>query len=330
MILTLTPNPSLDRTVTLPASLQRGAVNRLTSVTVEPGGKGVNVARVLAASGHPATAVVPTAAHDPLLAAIDSLGLPDLARVSVPVSGSARINTAVTEPDGTTTKLNEPGAGLSPAEVAAVEQALLDTLAAGCADDADAHSWAVLSGSLPPGVPEDWYVHLVDLLRPLGVRIAVDTSDAPLAGLAACLPDSAPDLIKPNGEELAQLAGVGSTDLEQGAIDGDLQPVVSAAQVLVSLGINAVMATLGPAGAVLATPDGAWYATAPNVPVISTVGAGDSSVAGYVLADVRGGDEAERLRTAMAYGSAAAGLPGTTLPLPTDLPGEVATVTRLA
>lgn len=333
MILTLTPNPSLDRTVTLPGQLQRGAVNRLGSVTVEPGGKGVNVARVLASSGQEATAVVPAADHDPLLAAIDSLHVAALSRVAVPVAGAARINTAVTEPDGTTTKLNEPGAGLSAGEVAAVEQALLETLqsdrGAG-ADSGGAHSWAVLSGSLPPGAPDDWYVRLVTLLRPAGVRIAVDTSDAPLAALAAALPDTAPDLIKPNGEELAQLTGAGATDLEDRAKAGDLQPVVDAARLLVSLGIGAVMVTLGPAGGVLVTADGAWHATAPDVPVISTVGAGDSSVAGYVLADVRGGDEAERLATAMAYGSAAAGLPGTTLPTPADLPSQAASVTRLS
>ena len=329
MIITLTPNPSLDRTVTLPGALQRGAVNRLSGVTVEPGGKGVNVARVLANAGQDATALLPAAEHDPLLRAITSLNLPTLTARPVPVCGAARINTAVTEPDGTTTKLNEPGAGLSASEVGEVEAALIETLTAASPDD-DVHSWAVLSGSLPPGVAVDWYVRLVDLLRPLGVRIAVDTSDAPLAALAAALPGSAPDLIKPNGEELAQLAGVGATDLEDGAIAGDVQPVVDAARVLVDLGIKAVMATLGPAGAVLVTPDGAWHATAPSVPVVSTVGAGDSSVAGYVLADVRGGDEAERLRTAMAYGSAAAGLPGTTLPTPADLSEQVSTVTRLA
>ena len=78
------------------------------------------------------------------------------------------------------------------------------------------------------------------------------------------------------------------------------------------------------------TGEGAWHATAPEVPVLSTVGAGDSSVAGYVLADVRGGDEVERLRTAMAYGSAAASLPGTTLPAPGDLPAQDVVVTRLA
>ena len=329
MITTLTPNPSLDRTVTLPGPLLRGAVNRLASVTVEPGGKGVNVARVLAASGQPVTTVLPAATHDPLLAAIAALGLPGLTALPVPVAGAARVNTAVTEPDGTTTKLNEPGAGLSAEEVDAVEHALLEALASAPPTATDEHHWAVLSGSLPPGAPVDWYVRLVGLLRPLGVRIAVDTSDAPLAALAAALPGSAPDLIKPNGEELAQLAGVGATDLEEGAMAGDLEPVAAAARVLVDLGIGAVMATLGAAGAVLVTPDGAWHATAPRVPVVSTVGAGDSSVAGYVLADVRGGDESRRLSTAMAYGSAAASLPGTTLPTPADLPGLASVVTAL-
>ncbi|MBO3725243.1 1-phosphofructokinase family hexose kinase [Actinomyces bowdenii] len=337
MILTLTPNPSLDRTVTLPGPLQRGAVNRLSTVTVEPGGKGVNVARVLASSGQAATALLPAAAHDPLLASIEALGMAELTALPVQVSGAARINTAVTEPDGTTTKLNEPGAGLSREEISAVEQELLAALGAsahdgGAAGRPEAHHWAILSGSLPPGVPEDWYTRLVALLRQAvpGLRIAVDTSDAPLAALAAALPESAPDLIKPNGEELAQLAGVGASDLEEGAINGDLEPVAAAARALVDLGIGAVMATLGPAGAVLVTAQGAWHATAPEVAVVSTVGAGDSSVAGYVLAEVRGGDEAERLATAMAYGSAAASLPGTALPTPADLPAQPAVVVRLA
>ena len=192
----------------------------------------------------------------------------------------------------------------------------------------------VLSGSLPPGAPADWYARLVRLLRGAApdLRIAVDTSDAPLAELAAGLPDSAPDLVKPNGEELGQLVGLPADRamaLEEGAVRGELAPVADAARVLVDLGIGAVMATLGPAGAVLVTGEGAWHATAPEVPVVSTVGAGDSSVAGYVLADVRGGDEAERLRTAMIYGSAAASLPGTTLPSPSDLPAQGPVVTRL-
>ena len=336
MILTLTPNPSLDRTVSLPGPLQRGAVQRLTGVVMEPGGKGVNVARVLSNAGRAATTVLPAAENDPILTALGALELPGLTVRSVPVAGPARINTAVTEPDGTTTKLNELGAGLNEEEIDAVEQALLETLAlTGVSAGPDPHHWAVLSGSLPPGAPARWYARLVGLLREVapGLRIAVDTSDEPLAALAAELPGSAPDLIKPNGEELGQLAGLPAERamaLEEGAVQGDYDPVVDAARLLVDLGIGAVLVTLGPAGAVLVTADGAWHATAPEVPVVSTVGAGDSSVAGYILADVNGGDETERLRTAMAYGSAAASLPGTTLPTPADLPEQEAVVTRLS
>ena len=367
MITTLTPNPSLDRTVSLPGELIRGGVNRLTGVTIEPGGKGLNVARVLVGAGQTVTAVLPASTHDPLLRALDAVAADGLRVRPVAVAGSARINTAVTEPDGTTTKLNEPGAGLDDDEIAAVERALIEAVsrrdgadgavATGSAgagsvidaeEDADAaeagawadsapaaRDWAVLSGSLPPGAPVDWYARLVVRLRGAapGLRIAVDTSDAPLAALAAAMPAAAPDLIKPNGEELGQLAGLPAERamaLEEGAVEGNYGPVVDAARLLVGLGIGAVMVTLGPAGAVLVTADGAWHATAPKVPVVSTVGAGDSSVAGYILADVNGGDETERLRTAMAYGSAAASLPGTTLPTPADLPEQAAVVTRLS
>ena len=376
MITTLTPNPSLDRTVSLPGELIRGGVNRLTGVTIEPGGKGLNVARVLVGAGQSVTAVLPAASHDPLLRVLGAVAADGLRVRPVEIAGSARINTAVTEPDGTTTKLNEPGAGLDDDEIAAVERALIEAVrggdgadgaegadaasAAGAAvaagagsvidaeEDADAaeagawadsapaaRDWAVLSGSLPPGAPVDWYARLVVRLRGAapGLRIAVDTSDAPLAALAAAMPAAAPDLIKPNGEELGQLAGLPAERamaLEDGAMRGEYGPVVEAARVLVERGVATVMATLGAAGAVLVTAEGAWHAAAPKIHVLSTVGAGDSSVAGYVLADVRGGDATERLRTAVAYGSAAAGLPGTALPTTSDLPAGSPVVTRLA
>ena len=381
MITTLTPNPSLDRTVSLPGELIRGGVNRLTGVTIEPGGKGLNVARVLVGAGQTVTAVLPAASHDPLLRVLGAVAVAGLRVRPVEIAGSARINTAVTEPDGTTTKLNEPGAGLGDDEIAAVERALIEAVSrrdgADGAEDADAaraagaigavatgsagagsvidaeedadaaeasawadsapaaHDWAILSGSLPPGAPVDWYARLVVRLRQAapGLRIAVDTSDAPLAALAAAMPAAAPDLIKPNGEELGQLAGLPAERamaLEDGAMRGEYGPVVEAARVLVERGVATVMATLGAAGAVLVTAEGAWHAAAPKIHVLSTVGAGDSSVAGYVLADVRGGDATERLRTAVSYGSAAAGLPGTALPTASDLPAGSPVVTRLA
>lgn len=122
MITTLTPNPSLDRTVSLPGELIRGGVNRLTGVTIEPGGKGLNVARVLVGAGQSVTAVLPAASHDPLLRVLGAVAADGLRVRPVDVAGSARINTAVTEPDGTTTKLNELGAGLSEEEIDAVER----------------------------------------------------------------------------------------------------------------------------------------------------------------------------------------------------------------
>ena len=117
--------------------------------------------------------------------------------------------------------------------------------------------------------------------------------------------------MKPNGEELASLTG-GDAD----AIEADPVAAARAAEVLVARGVEAVLATLGGAGAVLVTADGAWHATPPPTTVVSTVGAGDSSLFGYLLGDLRGHEPAERLRLAVSYGSAAAGLPGTTIPTP--------------
>ena len=111
MIVTVTPNPSIDRTVSLGTTLTRGAVHRVTSATSEPGGKGVNVARALALAGLDALAVLPTSDDDPMVAALRAAGVTFR---SVPVGGVVRTNLAITEIDGTTTKLNEPGAALSP------------------------------------------------------------------------------------------------------------------------------------------------------------------------------------------------------------------------
>jgi 1-phosphofructokinase len=182
----------------------------------------------------------------------------------------------------------------------------------------------VLAGSLPPGAPADWYAQLVTALRRTSTKVAVDTSDAPLRELVAGLPGSAPDLMKPNGEELASLTG---SDPE--AVEADPAAAAKAAQVLLDGGVGAVLATLGANGAVLATREGAWHATPPRTTVVSTVGAGDSSLFGYLLGDVTGRDPGHRLALAVAYGSAAAGLPGTTIPHPEQVRTDLVHVTRL-
>jgi 1-phosphofructokinase len=303
VIVTVTPNPSIDRTVTLGAALARGAVQRVQAVSNEPGGKGVNVARALMLAGVDALAVLPACPGDPFLEMLTSAGV---SAAPVPASGAVRTNLAITEPDGTTTKLNEPGAVLDDAGRAALTDAVL-TRAAGA-------DWLVLSGSLPPGLPADWYAEVVARVRDLNCRVAVDTSDAPLTALAAAFGTAAPDLIKPNSEELASLSGRSAEELEAAVAKGNPEPVVAAARDLIGRGVGAVLATLGAAGAVLVDATGAWLATPPPIVPKSTVGAGDSSLAGYLRADVSGAPAPRRLQMAVAYGSAAAALPGSALP----------------
>lgn len=308
MIVTVTPNPSLDRTVTLATPLTRGEVHRATSVTTEPGGKGVNVARALSLAGIDTVAVLPAAGTDPMVAALQAIDVPFRC---VPITALVRTNIAVTEIDGTTTKINEPGAELSPAAA--------DSLTRSVVGSAEHASWVVLSGSLPPGMPDTWYAEVVALLAAQPCKVAVDTSDRPLAALADGLDRAAPDLIKPNAEELAGVIGLSPQALEAAVAQGDPEPVVIAAQRLVDRGIGAVLATLGASGAVLVNAAGSWLATPPPIEPRSTVGAGDASLAGYVRADIAGSAPSERLRMAVAYGSAAAALPGSALPSPAEI-----------
>lgn len=308
VIVTVTPNPSIDRTLTLGTPLSRGAVHRVTSATSEPGGKGVNVARALALADVDAVALLPADESDPFVTALRAAAVP--ARC-VPVTGTVRTNLTITESDGTTTKLNEPGAHLDDSALAALTQTVVDA--------AREASWVVLSGSLPPGMPATWYADIVATLTDLPCRVAVDTSEAPLAALARAFGAAAPDLIKPNAEELASLVGASADDLESAAAQGDPGPVASAARRLVQDGVRTVLVTLGAAGAVLVDGTGAWMATPPPITPRSTVGAGDSALAGYLRAEVAGADPGERLRMAVAYGSAAAALPGSALPSPEHL-----------
>lgn len=318
MIITVTPNPSIDRTATLPGELTRGAVHRVTSVTSEPGGKGVNVARALTLAGLDVIAVLPAPDHDPILAGLRSQGVEFHA---VPITEGVRTNLTLTESDGTTTKINEPGAALSAAEAEDLAWAVMQR--------AKADHWVVLSGSLPPGLPDSWYSEMTAALKAHGCKVAVDTSDAPLAALAQRLEQAAPDLIKPNAEELAGLAGVTAASLEDAVARGDAGPVVAAARRLTDRGIGAVLATLGAAGAVLVDAGGAWLATPPPIVPRSTVGAGDSSLAGYLRADVEGAGAPGRLQMAVAYGSGAAALPGSAMPTPAQLNLDDVAVTSL-
>jgi 1-phosphofructokinase len=295
MIVTLTANPSVDRTIEVD-TLRPGAVIRARASRVDAGGKGVNVARALAAHGRKAKAVLPSGggAGAQLEAMLAEAGL-DL--LTVRIAGTIRTNVTVVEADGTTTKLNEPGPRLSSQELAALAATLRDAAAAA--------DWVVLSGSLSPGAPDDWYAGIIRVLHGTGTgpQVAIDSSGPALA--AAIF--AQPDLVKPNREELAELTG---RPIET------IADVIGAAQTLTGRGVRAVLTSLGPAGAVLARRDAAWHATAAATDPVSTVGAGDALLAGYLTA---GADGPGALAEAVAWGSAAAALPGSRMPGPADL-----------
>ncbi len=329
MIVTLTANPSLDRTVSLPSPLLRGEVQRATSVSQESGGKGVNVSRALVASGLETVAVLPGGDSDPVLAGLRDSGVPFAA---LAIHEPLRTNVALTEPDGVTTKINEPGPVLSEDQQEALIGLLLER--------SRGASWVVLAGSLPPGVPADFYATVTRRLRSTHAgngtqkstpRIAVDSSGAPLAAALSGDASGMPDLLKPNAEELAELAAAAgfATASTADELEADPEAAAAAAAAVVRSGVGAVLATLGSKGAVLVTSDGAWLATHPPVKAVSTVGAGDSSLAGYLLASSLGAAPADCLRQAVAHGAAAASLPGSTVPAVHQTTPDAVTITAL-
>ena len=174
--------------------------------------------------------------------------------------------------------------------------------------------WVAACGSLPPGVPVEFYADLCRRCADQGVKVAVDTSGPAL--LAAV--EARPALIKPNRDELA--AAVGSK-IET------VQDVVDAAQALRSWGARAVLASLGADGAVLVTDAGAIAGEAQVAAPRSSVGAGDALLAGFLAAGAAGtDDEASALAEALAWASAAVSLPGSRMPGPADIRHDLAVI----
>ncbi|MFF0139136.1 1-phosphofructokinase [Streptomyces sp. NPDC005227] len=303
MILTVTPNPSLDRTYEVPA-LDRGEVIRATGERVDPGGKGVNVSRAVAAAGRHTVAVLPLGGAPGALVA-ELLAAQGIEVAPVPVAGATRSNISVAEPDGTLTKINAPGPDLSAAEA----ELLLETVRR--AYRPTDTGWITCCGSLPRGLAPSWYAELVARAHTAGARIALDTSGP---ALLAALRER-PDVVKPNAEELAAAVG------RPLATVGD---AVKAAEELREMGARAVLASLGADGQVLVDGAGTWFGSARVDTVRSNVGAGDSSLAGFLIA---GGGGPHALASAVAHGAAAVQLPGSVMPGPDDLAPDTVTVT---
>ncbi|MFJ2440664.1 MULTISPECIES: 1-phosphofructokinase [unclassified Streptomyces] len=307
MILTITPNPSLDRTYEVPA-LDRGEVLRATAERVDPGGKGVNVSRAVAAAGRRTVAVLPLGGAPGALVA-ELLAEQGIEVVPVPVAGTTRSNIALAEPDGTLTKINAPGPELTAEE----SEALLSAIgtSAGTGPGATPVTWIACCGSLPRGLAPEWYAELVARAHRAGARIALDTSGP---SLLAALRER-PDVVKPNAEELAQAVG------RPLATVGD---ALKAAEELRTYGAHAVLASLGADGQLLVSAAGTYFGSARVASVRSNVGAGDASLAGFLAA---GGAGPEALASAVAHGAAAVQLPGSVMPSPQDLDPSAVTVT---
>ena len=293
MIVTLTPNPSLDRTLEID-KLVRGEVVRSRAVRAEPGGKGVNVSRALLNNHRRTRAVLPVGGPegDHIASLLEALGL-ETSRV--PIDAPVRTNVSLVEPDGTVTKINAPGPQLTPDELDAQNKTTIASL--------DGAAWVAACGALPPGAPADLYARLTRDVHAAGVRIAVDTSGAPLTAVIA----ARPDVLKPNAEELAALTGANLTTF------GD---VVAAAEEVRGAGVLAILVSLGRHGAVLVDKSGAVHAESSPVIPKSNVGAGDATLAGFLAG---GGVGPDALRTAVAWGTAAVRLPGTAMPGPEDI-----------
>lgn len=282
MIVTVTPNPSIDRTLRIP-ELVRGTVLRATSATAEAGGKGINVSRALATQGLETVAIVPLSESS--AAVVGGLLGSSTPIEPVTIAGEIRVNISLVETDGTVTKINEPGPPLRDEDVTA----LLDR-----ATELGARAaWVVGCGSLPPGAPVDLYARLAGRL-PRGVPVAVD-ADGP--ALKACIGQQLA-LLKPNRHEL------------EGLVDAELATlgsVVDAAAHIVEAGARTVLVSLGRDGAVVVDAAGAVHGEAPIDDALNAVGAGDALLAGFIAS----GATAGALSTAIAWSVAACRSPGT-------------------
>ncbi|MFF7164018.1 1-phosphofructokinase family hexose kinase [Streptomyces sp. NPDC008086] len=278
MILTVTLNTALDITYRV-RSLRPHTSHRVSEVTERPGGKGLNVARVLAALGHEVAVTGFAGGATGRVVQERLTATPGVVDALVPVAGATRRTIAVVdERSGDTTQLNEPGPTVTPAEWSAFQEAYEGLLASASA--------VALCGSLPPGVPVGAYAGLVRAAKAAEVPVLLDTSGEALRrGVAA-----RPDVIKPNADELAELTG-------------SHEPL-RATQDARRRGARAVVASLGTDGLLAVTAEGRWRATPPTRLHGNPTGAGDAAVAGLLSGLVENLPWPDRLARAAALSAA--------------------------
>ena len=291
MIATVTLNPSLDRTVTV-EELVLDEANRWTSLRRDPGGKGINVSRVIYELGGDTVAYgfIGGVEGETIKHLLSQQGvLYDFN----PIEGEVRSNFIITDlKTHRQTRIDAPGPYVSGDEL----QSLIDKLV--CIEPSP--EILVFAGSVPPGIPDDIYKRLIETAKLHGVKTVLDSDSRWLSeGLKA-----KPDIIKPNVHETEELLG---TKLK------DEATIIRAAKTLVAQGIKVVAISRGKEGIIIANEHEVLKGIPPQVEISSTVGAGDSAVAGLVLKLSQGGNIEEACRLAVAAGTAATLTPGTEL-----------------
>ena len=289
MIVTVTLNPSVDRTLFVD-DLKLGSVNRAELKAVDPGGKGVNVSRAVKAFGKETHAILVCGSFGSRWFA-DKLSELKIAHNILLAVGVTRNNVTLVESDGTVTKLNEPGFELTDAIISDVKSSLSDL-------DLK-NAWVVFAGRLNPGADNATYRDLATYARKLGAKVAIDASGPELKAAI----DMSPDLIKPNQHELAELVGHPLQNIND---------VVNAANKLINSGIGSILCSLGADGALFIDKTGVTHVE-PEVKVVGVpVGAGDILLATFIA----GGADAAALPTAVSWSAASVPLEGTAIPTP--------------
>lgn len=300
-IATLTLNPTIDTALEAEAMVHTDKI-RTSGERLDPGGGGINVARVLVRFGAPVAAIFMAGGSTGRL--LDRLLQREgVERISVPIAGETRVSVTVYERStGHEYRLVPEGPVVSEPEWQECLRQIGET-------ECD---WFVASGSLPGGVPHNFYARVAELLRDRATRLVLD---APAGQLAPALARGGLFLVKPSRDELEQLSG---------AVLAEIESVVEAARRIVSDGgAQNVAVSLGGDGAVLVDASGAFVMPALAVTARSAVGAGDSFLAAMTYAFASGADSSTALRLGVAAGAAATLSPGTDLCHPWD-------VTRLA
>lgn len=283
MILSITPNPVIERAWSVPG-LHLGGVFRVAEAVILPSGKGVNVARAIHTLGGQVMCSGFLAGHTGRL--IDQL----LSEMNIParwtwVEGESRIAAAIVNPEQPgidATLISESGPQVS---IAAWDRLILDVLSIGKAQ------LACLCGSMPPGTPLEKVLKLIERLESSGTMVWIDTSGEALAAAIRAYPSG----IKVNQVEAQELTGIAVTDVQQ---------AVQAAEILLDQGIQIVSITLGQQGAVLCKPGEAWLGRAPETRRLSSVGSGDAFLGGLLWSTTLGLATADTLRMAVAAGTA--------------------------